>query len=224
MLDHLKFLIKQSIVSSLAFAMLLVDAPSSAAVESKCDLQTFYSNYTQALEAYISKDFTESIKLYKALLPCPVTDTQKSTIHLGLGRNYHELSLKENSLQEYSIALQMNPLLHQAQTNRGLVLASLGRLEEAIIDFNKAIKYSRNNYITLTNRGVAFATLGKFSNAIKDFDSAIKINPGYGEAYLNRGIIFELSGDISRACSDWKKALSLRQFATKTWIDHQCNQ
>jgi tetratricopeptide (TPR) repeat protein len=202
----------------------LIIAPLPTKASGNCNIHSVDDIYIQALEAFISKDFTDSTKLYKSLLSCPMPRKLSSSIHLGLGRNYHELSLKEESLKEYSLALQLNDSLHQGYTNRGLVLASLGRLNEAINDFNKAIGLNSRSYISLTNRGVAYATLGKFSRAIKDFDSALAINSNFGEAYLNRGIMFELTGDLNRACSDWKKALTLRQFSAKSWIDLQCTK
>lgn len=181
-----------------------------------------YAVYAEALEAFVSKQYSTSIRLYKSLLPCPNSRKLFSLIHLGLGRNYQELSQKPESVAEYTLSLSYDNTLYQAYTNRGLVLASLGRLQDAIGDFTTAIRLQPGNYIALTNRGVAYATIGKFTTAIRDFNDALKVNPAFGEAYLNRGIIFELNGDIPSACSDWRNAVKLRQFAAKTWVDNQC--
>jgi len=215
-----------SILWKLAFCGFVLFASSpvlaKAPTRLNCEPLRIQAIYSDALEAFISKRFAASLDFYKSLLTCPLSRTVSASVHLGLGRNYQELSLKEESIREYGIALGYNNSLYQAFTNRGLVLASLGRLKEAINDFNSAITLDPQNYIALTNRGVAYATIGKFSLAIRDFDLALKANPGFGEAYLNRGIIFELSGDLPRACTDWKSALKLRQFSAKTWIDTQC--
>ena len=209
---------------SIKIFSILYSASDSIAAASSCDRIVILFTYTRALEAFISKDFEKSTKLYNSILSCPLSKPLSASAHLGLGRNYQELALKEKSIQEYTLALRFDDSSLQAFTNRGLVQASLGRLNEAINDFNQAIRIDSTKHIALTNRGVAYATIGKFSIAIKDFDAAIEINSSFGEAYLNRGIIHELNGNLSLACSDWKNALRLRQFSAKSWIDLQCNK
>lgn len=195
---------------------------STPAASLNCDLNSIQSSYASALESFVSKEFKKSTQLYQSLLLCPLSTKFRFAVHMGLGRNYQEQALKEDSLKQYTLALMVDRSSHYAYTNRGLILASLGRLKDAINDFNSAIALQNSSYIALTNRGVAYATIGKFSLAIRDFDQALKFNPSFGEAYLNRGIIYELNGELDRACNDWRQAVRLRQFSAKTWVDTQC--
>lgn len=212
----------------LFIACIFANATSIAAeplsLNDACSALRVHTVYALALESFVSKQYAKSIVLYKSLLPCQISRKIRAFIHLGLGRNYQEQSNKLDSVAEYTLSIRDDNSLYQAYTNRGLVLASLGRLPEAVEDLNTAIRLEPTNYIALTNRGVAHATLGKFAIAIRDFNEALRVNPSFGEAYLNRGIIFELSGDLASACADWQKAVKLRQFSAKTWIDTQCSK
>jgi tetratricopeptide (TPR) repeat protein len=188
-----------------------------------CSETEFLSSYATALELFISKQYSQSSRVFTTLLSCKLSRKHVAAIHLNLGRNYQELGQKELALQSFSNALRLDATSFQAFTNRGLVLASLGRLDDANRDFSQALRIAPSNFIALSNRGVAYATQGKFSDALKDFDMSIKLNPSYGEAYINRGIVRELAGDIRGACSDWKRAIQLRQFSARSWVAQQCD-
>ena len=188
-----------------------------------CSETVFLSSYANALELFISKQYSQSSRVLTSLLSCKLSNKHVAAIHLNLGRNYQELGQKELALHSFSTALKFDATSFQAYTNRGLVLASLGRLDDANRDFSQALRIDPSNFIALSNRGVAFATQGKFANAVNDFDKSIMLNPSYGEAYINRGIVRELTGDIRGACSDWKRAIQLRQFSARSWVAQQCD-
>ena len=54
---------------------------------------------------------------------------------------------------------------------------SSGNYKRAIIDFDRAIKLSRNYADAYIGRGLAYGRLGDYHQAIEDFDRGIKIDP-----------------------------------------------
>ncbi len=58
--------------------------------------------------------------------------------------------------------------------------------EEAIADFNEAIRINPGAADFYQNRGEARFILENFEAAIKDYDQAIQLNPDYAEAYGSR--------------------------------------
>ncbi len=62
----------------------------------------------------------------------------------------------------------------------------MGRNEEAIKDYDKAIELNPQYAKAYNNRGKAKAKLGRNEEAIKDYDKAIELNPQLAEAYNNR--------------------------------------
>ncbi len=69
---------------------------------------------------------------------------------------------------------------------KGLVLYFLGKNNEAISFFDKALAINPNDVDVLTNRGIALHFLGKYNEAISFFDKALAINPNYKLASDNK--------------------------------------
>ena len=217
-----KFNLLFSLFSLSVFNILLISSPSySKPLREPCSEIDQNLLYSSALENFIAKDFIKSISLYKDVLQC---NPSFPAAFIGLGRNYQEIGMKDESLAAYNKAISLDKLNGRAFSNRGLVKASLGRLDDAILDFNQSISLDPSSYIAFTNRGVAFASLGKLKEAKKNFDQALLLNSSYGEAFINRGIVYELLGNLLFACSDWKKAITLRQFAARPWVASQCDK
>jgi tetratricopeptide (TPR) repeat protein len=64
-----------------------------------------------------------------------------------------------------------------------------GRYDEAILQFNEAIKTSPNYAIAYNNRGLAFAVKGDLESAASDFAQALRINPYYYDAQFNHSLV-----------------------------------
>lgn len=64
-----------------------------------------------------------------------------------------------------------------------MALNDLGKYQEAIKNFDLAIKYDPNFAEAYNNKGVSYKKLGKYREAIENFDIALKYNPQYPEAY-----------------------------------------
>jgi tetratricopeptide (TPR) repeat protein len=60
---------------------------------------------------------------------------------------------------------------------KGLVLHFLGKNNEAISFFDKALAINPNDVDVLTNKGIALHFLGKNNEAISFFDKALALNP-----------------------------------------------
>ncbi|MCP4457593.1 MAG: tetratricopeptide repeat protein [Cytophagales bacterium] len=73
-------------------------------------------------------------------------------------------------------------------SKRGLALQKLGQLEEAILDFDKAIEISET-VDKLVNRALLLTELGKEDEAKNDLTQAINLNPGSALAWYNLLII-----------------------------------
>ena len=70
---------------------------------------------------------------------------------------------------------------------RALLAYSENRYEDAIADFDTAIKLSAENSDLYCRRGAAKKEINQYKDAIADFDTAIEINSGDWQAYYLRG-------------------------------------
>jgi tetratricopeptide (TPR) repeat protein len=64
-------------------------------------------------------------------------------------------------------------------------LARLGKMEEAIGYYEKALKIDRDNAVTHNNLGLALTDAGRDREAMEHFQEALKINPNYEDAINN---------------------------------------
>jgi hypothetical protein len=85
----------------------------------------------------------------------------------------------------------------------------LGNKQEAIDDYDLAIKINPNYSDAYYNRGLAKYELGNKQQSIADYDQAIKINPNYSDAYYNRGTAKSDLGNKREAIADYEKAAEL---------------
>ena len=76
--------------------------------------------------------------------------------------------------------------------NQGNKLAEQGRYEQAIEDYDQAIRLNPEDADAYYNRGIVYYELGQLERAIEDYDEAIRLNPEYTKAYYNRGIVYRL--------------------------------
>jgi tetratricopeptide (TPR) repeat protein len=97
----------------------------------------------------------------------------------------------------------------QALIDRGIENSQKGRYDEAIQDFNQALKAKPGDAATLTFRGVVYHAKGQDDQALKDFDQALNADPKFGRAYYQRGMVYETLGRYTPALKDLEQAKSL---------------
>jgi lipoprotein NlpI len=96
-----------------------------------------------------------------------------------------------------------------AYNNRGNARNMQGDFDEAIEDFDEAIKLDPKYALAYNNRGSAWIGMGDFDHAIADFNQAIALDAKYALAYNFRGSAWIAKGDVDRAISDFDEAIRL---------------
>ena len=84
----------------------------------------------------------------------------------------------------------MDPKNADAWNNKGLSLDMLGKPEEAIECYDKAIEMDPADPGAWYNKGNALDDLGKYEEAIKCFDKAIEIDPKNILSWFRKGVAF----------------------------------
>lgn len=84
-------------------------------------------------------------------------------------------------------AVALNQSSDVSYYNYGLILKSLNKPQQSLIQFNHAIRLNPKVAETWNNRGAIFNDLGQYENAVQDFDRAVALAPQYAEAFCNKG-------------------------------------
>jgi protein O-mannosyl-transferase len=102
-----------------------------------------------------------------------------------------------------------------AHNNLGNALLQMGRLDEAIIQYQKAFEIMPGLAETHYNLAVALSQAGRVDEAIAHFQKALQIKPDYAEAHNNLGNALLRKGSVDEAILHFQKAVEINPaFAT----------
>lgn len=107
----------------------------------------------------------------------------------------------------------------QTYVDQGMENSQAGRYDQALKDFNEALKLKPNDAMLITYRGVVYYAKGQTDLAMKDFNRAIEIDPKFGKAYYQRGMIYENQEKYALAVPELKKAKSLGYAVDPVFIE-----
>ncbi len=110
----------------------------------------------------------------------------------------------------WRITISRNPGCWIAYNNLGNALFRRGKTDEAIGDFQEAIRLKPDLAEAYTSLGVALGSKGQIDEAIGKLQDAIRLNPDYAEAHYDLGIAFELKGQLDRAIGQLQEAIRLK--------------
>ena len=183
---------------------------------------------------YLEKEFDVSRKtIYPDLYGFVSSQETRWHIYERIGKGNDRLKIAEEveSPQEksknYEKAIRhfTSAIDNAIQLDEGFALACKGRgcayfakydldnstsdLENAIVDFSKAIKRMPNFAEVYKNRSDARREKGDFDNAIADLDEAIKLDPDDAIAYHSRGLAYFFKGDFDNAIANLGEAIRL---------------
>jgi Flp pilus assembly protein TadD len=107
---------------------------------------------------------------------------------------------------EYSFS---DPASAEAQNNLGIALAMKGRLDEAIVSFNRAIQLNVDFAAAYSNLANALRGKGRTQDAIAVLRRAIELNPDFTAAHNNLGIALRDAGRLDEAIAACRRAIEI---------------
>jgi tetratricopeptide (TPR) repeat protein len=130
-------------------------------------------------------------------------DSLNSAVEHGLKGNY------DRAIADCSEAIELDPKLAAAYSERGKAYAAKGNTQRAIADYNEAIKLDPEHAAAYRNRGRVHFAEGDNDRAIADYTEAIKLDPNDAETYFARGMTYGIKGDNDHAIADYSEAIKL---------------
>lgn len=124
------------------------------------------------------------------------------------GLSYAAISEHQKAIDDFTIAIELDPKNTNAYYYRGLSYALLGDLQNAIEDCGHAIELDPNYVLAYIVRGNYYSQLGKHQHAVDDFTKAIELDPQNTDAYENRGITYVLLKKYEEARQDLERGNS----------------
>jgi len=142
------------------------------------------------------------------LTPSP-TPTLTARNHYSLGVDFQEKDEFELALDEFNLAIELNPTFDDAYFERGRTYAIQGFFDLAIEDWSQCIDLEPDHFDALLFRAFAYDDTEDYENAVADYDRLIQLDPLFAEAFYWRGLGYAYLGETETAISDIERALEL---------------
>ena len=159
------------------------------------------SVFVHAAKGYIERDKRKIIRIPKELKK-ELLDYLRNHFHIERTTIYNDIHGFIQSQKELTEAEKKlySRLKHQVKEN----------IEEAMKDYDEAVKLDPRCTEAYNNRGLAKSHMGKHEEAIKDFDQALESDPKTAVAYHSRGITKAEMGRCQEAVEDFSEAIRLK--------------
>jgi protein O-GlcNAc transferase len=165
-------------------------------------------------------EIEEAKKLYQSVLLAFPKNVRAQQGLAGLGELtqavINQLVALYNQGQLSEVVEQSEALLEQypdafiVWNLLGAAKKGLGRMDEAIVAYNKALILQPDYPDTYNNMGVTLREQGKLEEAIAAYERALSIKPDYAEAFHNMGNALRAQGKLDEAIAAYDKALSFK--------------
>jgi tetratricopeptide (TPR) repeat protein len=109
------------------------------------------------------------------------------------------------TLYEHALDVTVNNYL--VYNNLGNIFLELGKSDEAIPYFRKALRIDPAFVLAHFNLGSALDAQGKFDEAVSHYVEAVRLDPEFAEARTNLAVVFIKRGKIDEAVRQLRQAL-----------------
>jgi tetratricopeptide (TPR) repeat protein len=116
----------------------------------------------------------------------------------------------QRAVEECVKRIKENKKTEVLQYVLAISLYKMGRLKEAIDEFDSLLLTYPNHLAGNNEKASALAQLQRYDEALLCVDRALRVNPGYAEAFLNKGNILANLKKYDDSIVAFKKALSIK--------------
>jgi predicted O-linked N-acetylglucosamine transferase (SPINDLY family) len=113
------------------------------------------------------------------------------------------------ALRFIDLSIASNPENGISYSNRGNVLAQLGRHEEALTCYEKAIALLPNYAEAYSNQGNTLYALGRHDEALTCYEKAVQIDVNYAQAFYGAAYLFSLHKKYDYALGCCEQAIRI---------------
>lgn len=135
----------------------------------------------------------------------------KSSVIFHRGMELARAGQNEAAIEEYNVAIRLNPKNAKAYCGRATAKSDLGLREEAMADYDEAVRLSPYDYHVWALRGMEKVSCGHYESAIADYNYAIRLNPELSTTYCKRAFAKAALGNRDAAIADYNAAIRLNR-------------
>ena len=122
----------------------------------------------------------------------------------------------ESALADYNKAIELNPDNADAHAARGQFYVWQKQYDQAIQDFDKALRLDPSEWISRSNKAVALVRLGRLEEANQEVNIGLRSGADRDSYIGVRGLIAYEQGKYAQAVDDLTESLELSRFKAPT--------
>lgn len=159
--------------------------------------------YPEGLLAHIKNWSNQKIYKDKEARDC------LSHLYNNLSYYFFNQGLDKESLRANREAREISPSYGQPHADRGIYLATHGRMAEAVMEFQKAL---RSNFVhphVYFYLGFCYHSLNELDRAIEAYKMSLRLDPGQVKVHNNLGLVYVEKKDYPAAAKEFREALKI---------------
>jgi tetratricopeptide (TPR) repeat protein len=176
------------------------------------DVNEFRRNYLTYGFVYFHRGYlVQAAQAFRLALR---DDPQSAEAYYGVGSVHLKMQQAEDARQSFERALKLQPHYPDTWTNAwnnlGVIAMQTGRTEDAVKNFQAAVRQNPKNLVALDNLGNAYRQQERWPEAREALARALQLNPEDAEANYSMGMVFARLDDAKGAYEYLQKALAIR--------------
>lgn len=165
------------------------------------------------LEHFTASDRAANIPEFVNVRPAALTKIREAFLDdvsfVRAGDTYLSANEPRNAILQYRKALELNPSNAIAHSNLGGVLATEGRVEEALTHLNAALNLNPHSHSAHYNLARQLYQLNKIDDAIDHYLKAAEIKPDLFDAHYTVGVLLCARGNLDEGERHLDQAVKL---------------
>jgi tetratricopeptide (TPR) repeat protein len=128
---------------------------------------------------------------------------------------FSSLTVERNSVWRDEVILwtdtiRKSPMAVLPHNNLGVVYKDQERFEDALREFQIALRIEPNYFQAHYNLGIIYEKRKQFDEAIQEYQTTLKLKPSYARAHNNLGAVYKDLGRLEEAETEFQAALKLQ--------------
>ncbi|MDX9898963.1 MAG: tetratricopeptide repeat protein [Spirochaetia bacterium] len=131
----------------------------------------------EALNAHNRSDYMRAIDIYSHILAMNPKPEIRALIHKHRGMAFFSESRYDESMEDFSATMEIDPSCYKAAYYRGVVHSVKQNYSAAIDDFNQALRIHPYHFYTTYRRAQAYYHMEDYPMALADCNGALELEP-----------------------------------------------